>query len=159
MANTSTSLFQSNSKITDEQTDTLVVHCSDYRIQQGVREFLDDGLRLNHNFDLLVIPGGPQAFALVEYLPKFSWAGWKWFRFLMERHELKRLILIAHQDCKWYETMPLHLHSSRNLRERQEEDLRRVHKTLESDFPGLRVEAYYVAWEADQKVMIETIAS
>jgi hypothetical protein len=159
MADIGTAHYQTKATIPGKQTDTLVVHCSDYRIQQGIREFLNDGLRLDHNFDLLVIPGGPQALALVEYLPKFSWAGWKWFRFLLDRHELKRLILLAHQDCKWYETLPMHLHGSRNLRERQEEDLRRVHKTLESDFPGLRVEAYYVAWGDDQKVSIETIAS
>ena len=143
MANISTAPYQTNAKIPAQQTDTLVVHCSDYRIQPGIREFLNDGLRLNGNFDLLAIPGGPQALTLVEYLPKFSWAGWKWFRFLLERHELKRLVLIAHDDCKWYETLPVHLHGSKVLRQRQEEDLRRVHTTLESDFPGLIVEAYY----------------
>ena len=159
MANISTAPYQTNAKIPAQQTDTLVVHCSDYRIQPGIREFLNDGLRLNGNFDLLAIPGGPQALTLVEYLPKFSWAGWKWFRFLLERHELKRLVLIAHDDCKWYETLPVHLHGSKVLRQRQEEDLRRVHTTLESDFPGLIVEAYYVAWDDEQRVNIETIAS
>jgi hypothetical protein len=159
MADTHPALYQTGCKIAEPQTDTLVVHCSDYRVQQGIRKFLDDGLRLNGNFDLLAIPGGPQALTLVEYLPKFSWAGWKWFRFLLERHELKRLVLIAHDDCKWYETLPLHLHGSRNLRERQEEDLRRIHRTLESDFPGLMVEAYYVAWDDEQRVTVETIVS
>jgi hypothetical protein len=159
MVDTHPALYQTGCKIAEPQTDTLVVHCSDYRVQQGIRKFLDDGLRLNGNFDLLVIPGGPQALTLVEYLPKFSWAGWKWFRFLLERHELKRLVLIAHQDCKWYETLPLHLHGSRILRDRQEQDLRRVERTLESDFPGLNVEAYYAGWDADGRVTIETVAS
>jgi hypothetical protein len=151
------SLYQSNSKVPAEPTDTLVVYCSDFRFQAGIHEFLDNSLRLNHNYDLLVIPGGPQALTLVEYLPKFSWAGWKWFRFLLEKHSLKRLVLIAHQDCKWYESLPFHLHTSRTPRQRQEQDLRRVHNTLEADFRGLNVELFYAGWNADGQVTIEAV--
>ncbi len=159
MANITAGHYQPTSKVATTPADTLVVYCSDHRLLAGIHEFLDDGLRLNHNYDLLAIPGGPQSLTLVEYLPKFSWAGWKWFRYLVDTHELKRLVLIAHQDCKWYNSIPVHLHASRNPRDRQEEDLRRVERTLESDFPGLNVEAYYAGWDADGRVTIETVAS
>jgi hypothetical protein len=75
--------YQSACQISRSETDVLVVHCSDHRFQAGLYEFLNQGLNLNENYDLLVIPGGPQCLTLVEYLPKFSWASWKWFRFLV----------------------------------------------------------------------------
>ena len=152
-------LYQPSSKINRSETDVLVVHCSDHRFQAGLYEFLNFGLKLNENYDLLVIPGGPQCLTLVEYLPKFAWASWKWFRFLVEAHHLKRLILIAHQDCGWYKELPFHLHSSSEPRERQEEDLRRVRQALAKDFPELSVELYYAGWDASDRVTIDPISA
>ena|SRR3990172_3402676 len=150
--------YESSAKVNHAETDVLVVHCSDHRFQAGLHEFLNGGLHLNGNYDLLVIPGGPQCLTLVEYLPKFSWAGWRWFRFLVEAHHLKRLILIAHQDCGWYKGLPFHLHASSEPRQRQEEDLRRVRRALGQDFPGLRVELYYAGWEASNQVTFEAVS-
>lgn len=150
---------QLSSKLQHADTDVLVVHCSDHRFQAGLYEFLNMNLNLDENYDLLVLPGGPQCLTLAEYLPKFSWAGWKWLRFLVEKHELKRLILIAHQDCGWYKDLPFHLHSSSDPRLRQEEDLRRARNTLTQELPELRVELYYAGWDSSDKITIEPIAS
>jgi hypothetical protein len=149
--------FQLNSKLKRGDAEVLVVHCGDYRFQGAFYEFLNHALNLNEKYDLMVIPGGPLSFTLFEYLPKFSWAAWKWFRFFVERHEIRRLILIQHQDCGWYQTMPLHLHASADLRERQEQDLGRVTTRLKRDFPHLTVELYYAGWDADDRIAIDTI--
>jgi len=151
-------LYQPASQLNHTDTDVLVVHCSDHRFQAGLHEFLNQGLNLGQNYDLLVLPGGPQCLTLVEYLPKFSWAGWRWLRFLVDNHELKRLILIAHQDCGWYKDLPLHLHASPEPRLRQEEDLRRVQHALKRDFPSLSVELYYAGWGADDRVTVQPVA-
>jgi hypothetical protein len=149
--------YTAPSKVDHTQTDVLVVHCSDHRFQAGLRDFLNQGLDLKSNYDLLVLPGGPQCLTLVEYLPKFAWAGWKWFRFLVEAHSLKRLILIAHEDCGWYKELPLHLHTSSDPRRRQEEDLQRVRERLSADFPELRIELYYASWDAADRVTVEAV--
>ena len=148
--------YQIASKLNREDAEVLVVYCSDHRIQAGVREFVDSGLKLGENYDLLAIPGGPQCLTLVEYLPKFSWAGWKWFQFLVDAHNLKRLILIQHQDCGWYKELPLHLHSSPEPRKRQEEDLRRARAALAKERPDLSVEVYYAGWDAANQIVIES---
>lgn len=150
--------YQGSSKVNRIETEVLVVHCSDHRFQAGFYEFLNLQLNLNENYDLLVIPGGPQCLTLVEYLPKFSWASWKWFRFLVEAHELKRMILMAHQDCGWYKELPFHLHSSPEPRARQEEDLRRVRQALKHDFPDLSVELYYAGWDGADRVTVEPVS-
>ena len=62
-----------DSKLQSEAPSALVVHCGDHRFQAAFQEFLNRHLGLAGNYDLLVIPGGPQSLTLVEYLPKFSW--------------------------------------------------------------------------------------
>ena len=150
--------FQLKSKLNRGDTEVLVVHCGDYRFQGAFYEFLNLALNLNEKYDLMVIPGGPLSLTLFEYLPKFSWASWKWFRFFVEKHGIRRLILIQHQDCAWYQTMPLHLHASPELRERQEQDLGRVFNTLKKDFPDLKVELYYAGWDTDDRITIDMIS-
>jgi hypothetical protein len=150
--------FQLTSKLKRGDTEVLVIHCGDYRFQGAFYEFLNGVLKLNENYDLMVIPGGPQSLTLVEYLPKFSWASWKWFRFFVEKHGIRRLILIQHQDCAWYQTMPLHLHASPELRKRQEQDLGRISRTLTKDFANLTVELYYAKWDPGDRITIDAIS-
>jgi hypothetical protein len=146
-----------SSTLHDSNTEVLVIHCSDHRFQAGFYEFLNRCLNLEENYDLLVLPGGPQCLALVEYLPKFSWAGWRWFRFLVDSHDLKRLILLQHQDCMWYKELPLHLHSSPEPRERQEQDLRRARAALAKERPELGIELYYASFDLNQRITVDTV--
>jgi hypothetical protein len=150
--------FQLSSALPKQGVEVLAIHCSDYRFQAGFYEFLNRQLKLDGNYDLLVLPGGPQCLTLVEYLPKFSWASWKWFRFLMDAHGLKRLILIQHRDCKWYKELPFHLHSSAEPRLRQEEDLRRARTALLKEHPELSVELYYAGCDSSEHITVDTVS-
>lgn len=146
------------SRLTLGGTDVLAIHCGDFRFQSAFREFLSISLGLDGKYDLLVVPGGPLSLTLSEYLPQFSWASWKWTRFFVEQHQIQRLILIQHQDCAFYRTMPLHLHDSAVPRERQEQDLRRATNAIKKDLPQLTVELYYAGWDTTDHITIETIA-
>lgn len=150
------SSFKSSLKVNSARADTLVVHCSSHRVQAALGEFLNKGLDLK-NYELLVLPGGPQCLTLVEYLPKYSWAVTKWVRFLVEAHELNRVVLIAHQDCGWYKQLPFHLFGSSDPRQRQEDDLRRVRAAMAKDFPHLRVDLYFAGWDSSNQVTIESV--
>jgi hypothetical protein len=79
------------SKIKRIDIDVLAIHCGDYRFQSAFQEFLNRTLSLDGNYDLMVIPGGPLSLTLVEYLPKFNWASWRWLRFFAEQHKIRRL--------------------------------------------------------------------
>jgi|SRR5580658_2739969 hypothetical protein len=140
------------------RTDVLAIHCGDYRFQSAFSEFLNRSLNLDGNYDLMVIPGGPLSLTLTEYLPNFSWASWKWLRFFVDQHEIRRLVLIQHQDCAFYQTIPLHLHDSPELRARQEQDLRRATIALRKELPEVTVELYYAGWDGTGHITIETIA-
>jgi serine/threonine protein kinase len=36
---------------------------------------------------------------LLDYLPKFAWAGWRWTKFLVDADRPPRIVLIGHEDC------------------------------------------------------------
>jgi carbonic anhydrase len=150
-----------SSKVNQAHTEVLVIHCSDHRFQAGHYEFLNLALNLGENYDLLVLPGGAQALSLLEYLPKFAWAGWKWFRFLVDAHGLKRIILIAHQDCGWYKSLPHFLHSTADPRAKQEGDLRRIREVLLREHRELSVELYYAAFDPAlrDRIVMEAISN
>lgn len=145
------------SKIRHSETEVLAIHCGDYRFQSAFQEFLNHTLNLDGNYDLMVMPGGPLSLTLFDYLPKFKWASWKWVRFFAEIHKIRRLILIQHQDCGFYKTMPVHLHASAEPRARQEQDLRRVKEAMKQDLPQIEVELYYAGWDETEHVVIDSI--
>jgi hypothetical protein len=121
------------------ETETLLIHCSDHRVAHACSKFV--ALELKEPvFDVVAVPGGPQFLRALEYMPKFTWAGRRWLRFLMESHRIRRVILIAHQDCAWYD----HLHGDHEDHDaRQKADLHHAASDLSEWFPGLRVESYF----------------
>jgi len=102
--------------------EAIVVHCSDPRFQGALREFLERGLGLETGgYVPVVVAGGVPVLARPYLLPQE-------FRFLRERFErhrtdfpsLRRLILINHEDCRYYEMLKsrglaffgMHLHGA-----------------------------------------------
>ena len=83
-----------------EQSGVLVIHCSDPRYQAPFNDFLRKHLRLD-TYALLAVPGGPQfltASTTCRSSPGPGGAGSSSSAILGPR----RVILIAHDDCRWY---------------------------------------------------------
>ncbi len=127
------------------ESGVLVIHCSDPRYQPHFQEFLLKHLKLGR-YALVAVPGGSQFLTLSEYLPKFSWTGWRWLKFLKDAASPHRVILIAHDDCLWYKDARF-FHHTGPLKERQIADLARIRRELEERFPGTAVESYYARLE------------
>lgn len=149
---------RTSAKLQVEPPEVLVIRCSDHRFQAGFEEFLNNRLKLDSNYDLLAIPGGPQCLALASYLPKFGWAGWRWSRFLLEKHAPKRIVLIAHQDCGWYKHLPEFISRMADIPKRQQEDLRKARELLLREFPHLPVDLYHAGWDDDGHVTMTPVA-
>lgn len=81
--------------------ETVVVYCSDGRFGDQTEEFLNRNLGLKR-YDRLVVPGG--AACLTGYHPSHMQDEgiFAQLRFLIEAHALKRVVLIAHDDCGYY---------------------------------------------------------
>jgi hypothetical protein len=144
--------FRSGPVHPSPEADVVAVHCSDPRYQPHFQQFLNTALGLGR-YGLVAVPGGPQFLTLTDYLPKFSWAGWRWLKFLVDLAHPRRIILIAHDDCRWYHGFLPH---GQEGRPRQVEDLRRVRAMLAERFAGAHVELYFARLEGEEAVF-ETI--
>ncbi|MFN0166337.1 MAG: hypothetical protein ACKV22_07880 [Bryobacteraceae bacterium] len=125
------------------RAEALVIHCSDPRYQAHFQEFLHRHLGLD-TYELIAIPGGPQVLTLADYLPKFAWAGWHWVKFLMDVAKPQRVILIAHESCRWYRDGRFWQHTG-DLRKRQVGDLATVAAGIRERYDSLPIECYFAS--------------
>ena len=132
----------------------VVIHCSDPRYQPHFQQFLREGLKLEH-YALLAVPGGAQFLTLAEYLPKFSWVGWRWAKFVMDVAQPERVVLIAHQDCRWYADPRFGMHPC-SVRERQTADVAKVREAFAQRFGAVHIESYYARLDGERAVF-ETV--
>jgi hypothetical protein len=128
--------------------EAIVIHCSDPRFRRHFQEFLESHLKVS-SYGLVAVPGGPQFLTLTEYLPKFSWVGWRWVKFLFDVARPRRVILIAHHDCLWYRDGRF-WQGRLSLYERQIRDLRAVRQALLERFSGVTVELYFALLDGEQ---------
>ncbi|MCS6936926.1 MAG: hypothetical protein NZ610_05750 [Candidatus Bipolaricaulota bacterium] len=152
----SESVYRSQAPFAERESAVLVIACTSNAFLPYTREFLERHLGLPEgSYDLLAVPGGGQFLLLTEYLPKFAWVGHRWIKFLVERHRLRRVIVIAHQDCAWYSEerfIPPFLQRlgvGRSLKDRQREDLREIVQALRQLSLPIAIEAYYAEKSAD----------
>jgi hypothetical protein len=133
-----------------DESGVVVIHCSDPRFQPHFQDFLRKALGIEH-YALIAVPGGAQFLTLADYLPKFSWAGWRWLKFVMGMGSPERVILIAHEDCRWYLDQRFWPGAS-SLREKQLRDVAHVRRELAERFARSKVESYYARVEKEQVV-------
>ena len=147
-------LYRSKAQLTNVVPEALVMYCSAARYQQHFEEFLVEALKLE-NYSLIAIPGGVQVLTLLDYLPKFSWAGWRWTKFLLDADRPPRIVLIGHEECRWYKHLfPV---SSVTPQGRITGDLRRAQHSLSERFPRVRVELYYAHIDPQGHVLFDVL--
>jgi len=124
---------------------SLVVHCSDPRFQPHFQDFCRTALQMDH-YGLIAIPGGPQLLAGMALLPKFSWAGWRWMKFMVDLTRAPRVVLIVHDDCRWC-LQSLFGYDPARIAEQMIEDARKVRATLLERFGERTIEIYHARQE------------
>lgn len=130
---------------TTDRIGAVAIYCSDGRFGEQFDEFLHQELRLPR-YDRMAIPGGAAALgghisahreqeALIEQL-----------RFLIESHELQRVVMIAHRNCGFY-LKKLHC-GEEGLRRKQEDDLARAAEVIRRIARRVTVEAFFASSES-----------
>jgi len=137
--------------------EAIVVHCSDYRFQAAIQEFLCEGLNI-HSYDLLAIPGGAHFASMGDLMPKHLKVGKQSLRFLIEYHQPKRLILIDHADCAFFKHQLAFFFSEPSFNEKQIANLRKACRVLQGWFSKVTVEAYFAEAPDNRSVSFTKIA-
>jgi hypothetical protein len=137
--------FRSSFPFEPERIRAAAVYCSDGRYGEQFDDFLHHSLRLPR-YDRVAIPGGAACLAGHFASYREEAAGLEQIRFLVESHELERMVLIAHESCGFY-TKLLRLPEI-GLRQRQEADLVAAAQRLRSQHPRLYVSAYVAVRDA-----------
>jgi hypothetical protein len=138
----STTGYQSTIPFESERIRAAAIYCSDGRYGEQFDEFLHHALGLPR-YDRVAIPGGAGCLAGHFSAHREEDATVEQFRFLVESHELDRVVLIAHESCGFYSKW-LRVPTA-GLRERQEADLRVAAERIRSMHSRLSVTGFFAA--------------
>ncbi|MEX0886524.1 MAG: carbonic anhydrase [Phycisphaeraceae bacterium] len=129
------------------------VYCSDGRFGDQCDQFLHEHLKLP-NYDRVALPGGPGALAGHDRVAVDADAVMTDLRFLVDAHELERVVLISHSGCAFY-ALRLGL-TEPELAEQQVADLARVAARLR-DLPRIAQVDTYLAQSVDDRIHFEPV--
>ena len=129
------------------------IYCSDGRMGEHFDDFLQNGLGLPR-YDRVALPGGPACLAGHAQAHLEEQGVIDELKFLVEVHGLKRIVLIAHENCAFYATRL-------ELRERRMELVQRADLVRAAAYvvrvTGLaRVDAFF-ARRVEDRVMFEPV--
>lgn len=126
----------------------LVIHCADPRFQQAYRSFLTGELGISH-YVPIVLGGGIHALGAQTFLPKNFKATWQQVKFMLDNFGLKDVVLINHDDCRWYQKLS-GFHPKIDALTKGKFDLVSVAKLLLEDFGEIRVRSYWAHLDGDR---------
>lgn len=157
MTATHTLPFTSPIPFEHERIGAAAVYCSDGRYGEHMDDFLHNCLGLPR-YDRVAVPGGAACLAGHMLAMRERSALDRQLKFLVEGHGLRRLVLIAHEDCGFYRS---HVHPSKLKRQPLEElqaaDLAAVAALLRDYNRGLEIDAYF-ARKVEGLVRFEPLA-
>jgi hypothetical protein len=141
-------IFTSTVPFEAERIAAVAIYCSDGRYGDQFDEFMHRHLGLPR-YDRLAIPGGA------------AWLGWRssaslghygllsdQLDFLVQVHDLRRAVLIAHYGCAYY--LRRHPGDADSLLPTQIQDLRDAANALRNRYTRLQVETYLARADGDR---------
>src|SRR5215470_6624329 len=141
------SLIQSSVPFDSNRIGAAAVYCSDGRFGEQVDELLFKTLKLPR-YDRLAVPGGAACLAghFAAYREEEGVS--EQLRFLLNVHEIRQVVLIAHEGCAYY-TQWLHVPPTQ-LEARQHEDLAKAIRHVKRFGIDISVSAYFARRQGDR---------
>jgi hypothetical protein len=121
---------------------TLLIGCSDGRIARRLQALLVELGAPEAN--RMLVPGGPLPLTRPGSERRVALSC---VREIVEAHDVRTIILVAHQECAAYERALGGL--GFDQLELLERDLRKVKRLLETEFSGVDVRCYVIPWRED----------
>lgn len=146
--------YESRIQYNPERIHAAAVYCSDGRVGDHFDDFLQNGLQLPR-YDRLALPGGPASLAGHTEAHVAEQGVVDELKFLVDVHQLERIVLIAHEGCAFYASR-LQLPEP-FLEQQQHIDLLKA-KQFVRRITGLEhIEAYFARRHGAEKVTFEQV--
>jgi len=124
----------------DEQgVGAAAVYCSDGRFGEQMYDFLHQRLGLPR-YDRVAVPGGAACMAGHMMVYHEAAALDRQLSLLITSHELKKVVLIAHENCGFYKSLWI---ATTPLEQQLAQDLKKAADQIRSHHPRVEVEAYF----------------
>lgn len=122
--------------------DALCIHCADPRFQTAFRRFIREELGVQMPM-VIALPGVTSHFGMQAMLPK-KWNAMRGFiETMTDRHDVARVILINHDDCKGYAKIASHFGGLAKVGDAQRKHLHGLAEFVRKEFlPGASFELY-----------------
>ena len=146
--------FNSSVKYNVDRIQAAAVYCSDGRFGEQFDDLMHNALGLPR-YDRLAVPGGPACLARHFSLYREEDGVSEQLRFLVQVHQLQRIVLIAHQNCAFY-TQRLQI-SALHLETQQHEDMQKAVERVRSIGPNLLIEAFFARMKHDGTIHFEVV--
>ena len=145
--------FTSSVGFDQKRIHAAAIYCSDGRFGEAFDEFLMKGLGLP-KVDRVALPGGPAALAGYSQARLAESGVVDEVKFLVEAHELDRVILIQHGGCAFYKAR-LEVRDE-SLEQLQKADLARAAYTVRHAINVTNIEGYFARPDPDG-IMFEKV--
>ncbi len=133
-----------------QRIGAAAVYCSDGRFGEQMDEFLHNGLKLPR-YDRVAVPGGAACLA-GHCMASFEKAAMeRQLEFLIRDHQLRRVVLIAHDGCGFYKHQWT---PGRTTEQQQAEDLEKAADLIRSWNSAVQVDIFF-ARKAEGRVAFE----
>jgi hypothetical protein len=132
--------FTSPLSFNSARVHAVAVYCSDGRFGEQVDDFLHRGLGLPR-YDRLAVPGGAACLAGHFNTYREEDGVKEQLRFLLAVHQVRRVVLIAHEGCAFYSER-LHI-SPLQLESKQREDMVKAVRRVQGLGRELEVTAFF----------------
>lgn len=146
--------YESHIPYGSERIHAAAVYCSDGRIGNQVDDFMQNGLDLPL-YDRLALPGGPASLASHTETHVPSQGVVDELKFLVDAHELKHVVLIAHQSCAFYANrlaLPEPF-----LEQQQRIDLLKAKQFIKRITNIEHIETYFAKRHGERKLVFERV--
>jgi carbonic anhydrase len=138
--------FESLIGYNPDRVQAVAVYCSDGRYGEQIDELLNRGLGLPR-YDRLAVPGGAACLAGHFYTYREEEGVMEQLRFLVTVHKVRRVVLIAHQNCAYYtdrlQVAPLQLET------KQHEDLIKAARRVQRFGRDLQIDVFFARLKGD----------
>ncbi len=140
--------FVCESVFENQPSQGVAVYCSDGRFADHFDEFVTQSLGLTC-CDRIVIPGGPAYLADHPGVEADGASLLEQIKFMVEAHNLNRVILIMHEDCGCY-SHKLGYPAGPEQQQRQADDLAMAVHVVRDVCPNVSIECYIALIDGDQ---------